>query len=261
VGGAARDRYSIGVHDFEPVPTPPLISTGEIPPIMIREVILVADKYQWAMRPYAYLHNVFWSEQQPVLMFGFHMPPFPFPKNFSFYSLAEKDPGPQYWSDILTMALETIEDSHIVLMLEDYWLCRGVDHRGVATLHEYISSRPEVVRMDLTADRLYAGGMKEVDHYGCYDIVETDENTPYQMSTQAGIWNRTRLISLLQPGKSPWEVETQTQIKAPLRVLGSRQYPVRYANVFNSGKPGELQNLSDIPSQHVEYMRNQGWLK
>jgi hypothetical protein len=146
-------------------------------------------------------------------------------------------------------------------MLEDYWLCRTVDFRGIDTLAEYCRLHPEVIRMDLTTDRLYAGGMTDVESYGSYDIVETKEGTPYQMSLQAAIWSRKHLISVLKPGLNPWEVELQTQIKEPLRVLGTRQFPCRYANVFNSGKPGELLNLSEIPSEHLAFMKAEGWIK
>jgi hypothetical protein len=202
-----------------------------------------------------------WSADQSVMVVGFRFPDFDLPKNFNFYSLAPADPGPQFWSDQLIEALSSIEDEHIVIMLEDYWLCRGVDHRGVETLHEYCKLHPEVIRMDLTSDRLYAGGMQDIDYYGCYDIVETKEGTPYQMSLQAAIWNRKKLLSVLHPGLTPWEVELQTEIKAPLRVLGTRQFPIRYANMFNSGKPGMVLNLEQIPKEHTDRMRKEGWIK
>ena len=228
---------------------------------MIRVLLPICDKHLWVLQPFSYLFNKFWSEQQPVLVAGFKTPDFQLPKNFAFKSLGPVDPGPQVWSDQLMKALDCIPDDHIVLMLEDYWLCRGVDHKGVETLHEYCKLHPEVIRMDLTADRLYAGGMFEVDRYGSYDIVETNSETPYQMSTQAAIWHRSKLLSLLKPGMNPWEVEVQTTIKEPMRVLGSRQWPVRYSNVFNSAKGEEMQQLDLIPKEHIDYMRSKGWIK
>lgn len=230
---------------------------------MIRTILPICDRNLWALKPFSYLHNVFWSEEQSVLVIGFKAPDFEIPKNFSFHSIGPVDPGPQYWSDQLIEGLSNVEDEHLIVMLEDYWINRGVDHRGVATLHEYCDHHPEVLRMDLTADRLYAGGMFEVDHYGCYDIVETRKETPYQMSLQAAIWNRTKLLSVLRPGLTPWEVETvlSNEVKEHYRILGSRQWPTRYANVFNSANPGMVMNLEQIPDEHVKYMRGQGWIK
>ena len=133
---------------------------------MIRVILPVADKYQWALRPFYYLFNTYWSKLQPVLAVGFSTPEFPLPDNFKFYSLGPHDPGPSYWSDELIETLNNIQDEHLVIMLEDYWLCRTVDFRGVDTLHEYCKLHPEIIRMDLTTDRLYAGGMQDVDKYG-----------------------------------------------------------------------------------------------
>jgi len=118
-----------------------------------------------------------------------------------------------------------------------------------------------VLRLDLTEDRLYAGGMFDVEPYGHYDIIETPPGTPYQMSLQAGIWRRTMLLELLQPGMSPWAVELQNSPPENMRVLGTRQNPVRYANVFKGGNPDELLNLDQIPGEHVEYMRGQKWIE
>jgi hypothetical protein len=207
---------------------------------MIRVLLPICDRHLWALKPFSYLFNTFWSEQQEVIVAGFKTPDFDIPPNFKFRSIAPEDPGPQHWSDQLLEALNHIEDEYIVLMLEDYWLCRG---------------------MDLTTDRLYAGGMFEVDRFGCYDIVETKSDTPYQMSTQAGIWNRVKLYSILESGKSPWEVELQTKIPEAFRVLGSRQWPVRYSNVFNSGKGDEMQQLDLMPKEQLEYMKSKGWIK
>jgi hypothetical protein len=134
-------------------------------------------------------------------------------------------------------------------MLEDYWLVRTVDVRGVSACYEYIKDKPNVLRFDLTADRLYAGGMVDADYWGNYDIIETPSSTPYQMSTQAGIWNKYRLLELLQPNKSAWEVEIHTSVPDTMRVLGSRQYIVRYANAVLKGKL-DREQLQLLPPEH-----------
>jgi hypothetical protein len=46
-----------------------------------------------------------------------------------------------------------------------------------------------------------------------------------------------------------------------MRVLGTRQNPVRYANVFKGGDTDNLLNLEQIPGEHMEYMRGLGWLE
>jgi hypothetical protein len=70
------------------------------------------------------------------------------------------------------------------------------------------------------------------------------------MSLQAAIWNRKNFLDLLRPGLTPWEVELQTDMQTqPYRVLGSRQFPVRYANLMLKGEVVNYE-LEHIPEPH-----------
>ena len=226
----------------------------------VRVFVTTCDRYLKYIRPFAYLFNLYWSSLQDVTVLGYKEPDFPLPPNFTFHSLGE-DGGQEKWSDGVILALRRVEDELLVLLLEDYWLTRKADNAGVSTLADYVYEHPDVLRLDLTTDRLYAGNMFDIEPYGHYDIIETPPGTPYQMSLQAGIWRRTKLLELLQPGKSPWQVELENSPPERMRVLGTRQNPVRYANVFQGGDPDTLLNLDRIPGEHVEYMRGQGWLE
>jgi hypothetical protein len=215
----------------------------------MRVFVEVNDKYLWTLKPFAYLFNIYWSSLQQVVVAGYSKPNFRLPDNFVFFQIDEANYPADRWSDGMIKFLQSVDDSHFALLLCDYWLCRTVDTRGVAACYDYIVDRPEVLRIDLTADRLYAGGMFDVESYGSYDIIETPHGTPYQMSTQAGIWNRQRFLELLHPTCSAWEVEIHTNPPHSMRVLGTRQYPVRYANALNKGAIS-LEQLSYIPEPH-----------
>ena len=221
----------------------------------LRILCLTSDNYLWAVRPFAYLMNVYWSTQQPVIVGGFKRPQFSLPPNFRFVQLAQENYPVDRWSDSLIKLVKVIPDRYIIFMLEDYWLCRTVDVRGVDACHKYMMERPEVLRFDLTDDRQYAGGKMDIDKWGSYDIIETPHGTPYQMSTQAGIWNRMKLLELLKPGKSGWETEIHTQPPADMRVLGTRQCPVRYANAMLKGRLLK-QELDKIPEPHRGKVRS-----
>jgi hypothetical protein len=224
----------------------------------LRVIVITCNKYQWLCQPFAYLFNRYWSELQPVVVAGFSQPNFHLPPNFSYHQIDRDDYPANLWSDGMIKLLKEIPDSHFVLLLEDYLLCRTVDHEAVRGCHEYILNQPDILRIDLTADRLYAGGMKDVESCGRLDIIETPSDTPYQFSTQAGIWNRQKLLDILIPGKSAWETELYTPIPDTLRVLGTRQYPVRYVNAMNNGKL-KRNEIGKLAQEHQDYMNQQGW--
>jgi hypothetical protein len=220
----------------------------------IRVFVEVSDKYLWTLRPFAYLFNKFWSAEQPVVVYGFSKPDFILPDNFEFYSVSPDNYPAKKWSDALIEFLSIYKDERFVFLLCDYWLCRTVDLRGVHACNEYMGMAGNILRADLTDDRLYAGGMYDVDYWGCYDIIETPPGTPYQMSTQAGIWDRKLMLELLRRGKSAWEVEIHTAPLATMRVIGTRQSPIRYANGLLKGDV-DYDQLMFLPQEHRDKVK------
>ncbi len=214
-----------------------------------RVFVMTSDDYLWAIKPFAYLFNIYWSELQEVVVGCFKLPDFKLPDNFRLFQIDRHNYPANFWSDALSKLLKVFKDEQIVFMLEDYWLCRTVDTRGVATLAELANNFGNVLRVDLTDDRLYAGGKFDIGAYGHYDIIETLNDVPYQMSTQAGIWNTKLLLDILIPNKSAWEVEMHTCPPSTMRVIGTRQCPVRYANAILKGKLND-EEIARIPQPH-----------
>ena len=222
--------------------------------------VTTCDRYvNRALRPFAWLFNRYWSSSQPVTVIGFQPPPYELPGNFSFFS-AGADNGQKSWSTALIKAIQALRHELFILFLDDYFLNQAVHVGGVASLVEYVRLHPDVLRLDLTTDRLYAGGMYGIEDWGRYSIIETPAGTPYQMSLQAGIWRAPLMLHVLEPEKSPWEVELQTSPPADMRVLGTREEPVRYANVFKGGDPNNLLNLGELKAVDVEELDKRGWL-
>jgi len=215
-------------------------------------VVLVSDPFLHLVKPFAYLFNIYWSEQQPVILAGYSPPSGPLPANFTWKKIADFPYPKNMYSDGMIKLFQDFPERHFVLMLEDYFLTRTVDHRGVEAMAEYCRQHPGVLRCDLTTDRLYNGKMKDYgESWGCYDIIESPHGSEYQMSFQTGIWNRDLLMRLLVPGKSPWEVEIHTSPPENMRVIGTRQNPVRYANLMLKGQVQDTE-LDKIPGQHRE---------
>lgn len=239
----------------------------------MRVVVYTSDSYVWCLRPFQYLFNTYWSELQPVLVGGFRPPPFALAGNFTFRSIAPRNYPAKRWSDGLIQLLNTIDDEVFIFMLEDYWLCRGVYHQAVASLEEYMKMHRGVLRIDLTSDRLYSGRAFDVDTWGSLDIIETPADTPYQWSTQACVVRREQFLQCLEPGMAPWQFELRGNELIPegLRVLGTRQWPVRYVNavgmqnqykyrVEHDREGAFSHTIERIPPEHVDYMRRRGIL-
>ena len=225
-------------------------------------LVTTCDKTIASLRPFAYLFTQFWGTEQPVMVAGETRPKWALPDNFQWWSYGKPWPS-ERWSNGLIKCLKDMPAEVFILLLDDYWLCRWVDREGIALLAEFMQDTPDILRLDLTDDRQYAGDMTDVGYCGHFDLVSTPGDSPYQLSLQAAIWRKSLLLSILVPNWSPWEVELSgspsLHQREDCRVLGTRQRPVRYGNVSRQGQFQQDEWLR-IPREQREYIEAQGWL-
>lgn len=172
-------------------------------------------------------------------VYGFSKPE-KYDEGFPFVSIGKFEDYPVgLYSNGLIKCLEMIEDDHVIISLEDYWMMRNVNTSGIQSAHYFMQNNPKVVRFDLTTDRLYTDPFRDIGSMDVFDIIESGKNNQYNLSLQASMWDRKLLLSLLQPYESPWEVElegTHRLNSSDLRVVGTRQWLMKYHIVVNKGR-------------------------
>lgn len=220
-----------------------------------RFVVYVSDKHL------AYLYGFLqlWDKyaRYPILVIGFTCPPYlnnsymPMGSDWrmpvGFFSIGDfADYPADKWTDSMIVALENAPIAEtFVFLLEDYFLVRPVNKELIKLGFNIMSSHQNVLRFDLTTDRLNARGStdqftaKDVFYVDGADIIETVSPSQYQMSTQAGIWRKNLLREFMIPGEDPWTFEmsgTRRVNDSPYRVFGTRQFPMRYTIAVNKGR-------------------------
>ncbi len=228
-------------------------------------IVTTSNKSMWTMKTFAYLFNIYFSSKHPVHVLCESMPRFRLPDNFILHPvhLDDVEGWPQkLWTDGLVRHLNSIPEQHVLIMLDDYWMVRTVDTGGIQTLYAYMLERPEILRVDLTGDRLYAGGVKDVECYGHFDIISA-QGSDYQMSLMPGMWNKGHLLSVLQPNWTPWDVELEgTSVvneRSELVVVGTRQWPIRIVNSMRAAR--EWVDLRGLEQVHVDYIIDHHYLE
>lgn len=229
----------------------------------MKVVVYTCNEYAPILPGFAYLFNVFYSSLQPVAYAG--CPKMDLPQNFEWYEVESRIA--ERWSDGLIELLLKLDDPIICWMLEDYYLCRTVDHAAIGSLADYMQMNKDILKIDLTGDRLHSGKAEDVGYWGHVDLIRTPWDTPYQFSTQCALWNRKHLLSVLRPEMSPWDFELQDKKPEHLHVLGTRQWPVRYVNAVGMGlgsdefrtrherKGNGGTTIERIPNEHVDFMK------
>ena len=195
---------------------------------------------------------------------------------YKFYSIGKFKAYPaKKWSDALINVLDNVAAEVFILMLEDYWLSRPTDKKAIWMIYDYMLQFQNVVKFDLTDERLYSGtppegynqfywGFNTYDTLGYLDLIKSDPASQYHMSLWGGMWRRDLLRELIVPGETAQQIEMSDRIyKHPeWLVLGTRQCPMLHINAVQRGawNPHERTGLPGLKSTDREELRERGYL-
>jgi hypothetical protein len=141
----------------------------------------------------------------------------------------------QSWSENLLIAIDTITEDYIVMMLEDFFITENLDKIKFNYCFEFIQNHHEIGCLRLApkpaGDELY-------DH-DQFQIHSDKQN--YKISTQAAIWRKEFLKKIIQLGENPWEFELNGSKRAAnfnekVIVLQKNPYPINYFNAVIDGR-------------------------
>ena len=109
------------------------------------------------------------------------------------------------WSENMITLLKGMDDEYVLLMLEDFWLKEKVDEAQLHQCEKIILSDP-VIGFICLVHQLDSSPENPIsDRYP--NLIEYGRHTPYRVTTQAGLWRRDYLLSLLRKHESAWWFE------------------------------------------------------
>lgn len=114
-------------------------------------------------------------------------------------------PSGSTWSENLIALLKGIDEECVLLMLEDFWLKAEVDAIQLHQCEEIIKNDSTIGficlihQLNSSPDNLVSGKYPNLIEYG--------SKTAYRVTTQAGLWRRDYLLSLLRKHESAWWFE------------------------------------------------------
>lgn len=206
----------------------------------MRAFVFTSDKTQWVLQAFAHQFNKYMGPTFPALVCGYTPPSFTLPDNFLFYSIGPFSEYPAHrWSNGVIQALHAQDDEIFVWMMDDYLLLRRADVEAISMLAAHMRNHPEIARLDLSTDRLYAGGSYDVGYCGRLDLVTAPLPSPYVLSFQASLWRKSELLKYMIPDESPWDTEirgSDRMNQAGGIVIGTRQAPLRYLIAVQGGQ-------------------------
>lgn len=225
------------------------------------------SSYYWAIRVFGYFIKKYWPDHPEVCVAGFSHPQFDLPERFSFHSMGDTDWPADKWTDQVIGFLNSQPDRYWMFVHEDYWIYKDVDSQTVSTVYSYIQDHNDILRVDLSSDRLNSGCAVDHEKYNGVDLIKTPAGCQYQMSHQWGMWNKERWLELLVAGEIPQDAELRGSQRLAARpdiiVLGTRQHPIRYIPTIIGGKTLKWNGYDypfKISDEDIQELRNRNWL-
>ncbi len=159
-------------------------------------LIATCDAYSDAWLPFFQLFEKFWGDcPYPVYMMTSGTP-LPNPKAIPLTTGARQD-----WSGCLIQSLAQIPHSHVLLLLEDYFITKPVTQAEIARLFA------TAVADDWDCLRLFPFPEGSAPSARNPEFTTVAPDAPYAVCTQAAIWKRNFLSSMAVAGETGWEFE------------------------------------------------------
>ena len=199
--------------------------------------ISTSDKYLQLLKPFSFLFNRFWGEQQDVVVLGYKEPDFELPNNFEFVSMGVSRNDPKEWSDGLRDHFKSIDDEWFIYATEDMFLVYPVNFSSLQKLETYMVDG--VGRINITNDvcRKYYSTVED-------NVVELKQDSDYRISCIYSIWNKEFMLKYLKPNMTPWEFEingTNESRGDGYRILGlNSDFPVHLSLAIRRGNLDKL---------------------
>ena len=144
-------------------------------------------------------------------------------------------PQEKTWCAALAEAVAGIEDEHILLVLEDYWMVRPMNKERFEKLL-WVIQKWGIAKVDLQRQVFHW------QHIPCGEYYEAAQLANYRASTQTAIWKKSHLLRKLECGGSAWDFELQSgSMNDGATILGLAEPTMDYANVMYKGKPDVVQ--------------------
>ena len=135
-----------------------------------------------------------------------------------------------HWSDGVLSFLRSIQDEHLILLHEDFFLTKAVNKELLNKLREEAVKR-NVDRMSLL------GNHSPERTYGIdTEFLSYKADAPYVFSLEASIQKRQFLLDNLKGNCNPWDAENGRLGKARGLVLCSKEPAIFYQDKMRQGQ-------------------------
>lgn len=191
-------------------------------------LIVSCDKYSDLWDYFFKMFNIFWPDCKYPIYIGSNTVRCNKPNVYSICIGEDKS-----WAENVKLMLDNINETHIILLLEDFFLEKLVDQDGIEKVYKYMLDQDfDCVR--LCPDPAPGKTINKKLKLGIINM-----GAPYCCSTQPAIWKKETLKKLLKAGYSAWDFEKKNSLElkgSPHKFAGANVWYIKRHNGVERGK-------------------------
>lgn len=157
-------------------------------------LVLSCDKNEELFDPFRHCIEKYWVDHPEIIYFTDTI------INPYYRTICKDHRNMNIWTKCVREALSEIDDNQIIIMMDDLFIRNKVDSARI----EYLSSklRGNIAcfnfekSFDITDLKTDILGFKKRRH-----------NSKYEVSIMCGLWDKNKLLKVLEKDCSPWEIE------------------------------------------------------
>lgn len=143
-----------------------------------------------------------------------------------YYTTVCKDIPVSAWTRRMRETLETIRDKEVLLIVDDAFIRRPVDVARVATAIDTMKKDNTIACINF--EKMYDLAVQDLGYEGFF---LRQHGAPWEVSIQCGLWDRKKLIDVLEGDMDPWAVERLQPSKGYTYLINNGDYIIDYGYV------------------------------
>jgi hypothetical protein len=214
-------------------------------------LMLTCNKFKKTWGPFFTLFKKYWSDCPYEVIMGVDVGKYSKIQSIQ----VGKDLG---WASNFIYILNKIDADRIIVLLDDYFLCKDVDTKKIEELVQH--SREFSIGCLRTTPCPGPTGK----WHGSEELGILKPGDKYRLSLQSAIWDKKVLLKLLRKGETPWATEIMGtkrsyRLKEPFVSVQRGQSPIHYIIGIIKGKwrndAMELLKKEKIPTEKLTNYR------
>lgn len=173
-------------------------------------VVLSCDKNEETFMPFHHCMEKYYKNH-PEIIYATETIKNPYYKTIS------KNYPLEMWTKRIRETLKEIDDNEILLLIDDIFIRKPVDIERI----EYARSHLKDNIACFNFEKVFNNQNQETDLVG---FKMRNKGSEYELSLMCGLWNKEKLINVLEKDSDPWTVEYNQETKGYDYMINSGDY-------------------------------------